>query len=222
MSLHLLPVAPKPALIIVDMQNDFVRQGAPFEVPGGRETIAPQQSLLKYFRENGYPVIFLQWVSVANDPWRRLESKFTWTEFLDENTKACRVGHFRTYEDSSEPVDCAAIIDELAPIAGEPIVPKHGFGGFYGTNLHDILAASGVDTLVFTGVVAECCVEDSVRQAYYHHYASIVVSDAVESMSANRKVECLAVLDENYGWVTDSASVIEHLTVQSKQTPANA
>jgi len=82
MSLHLLPVAPKPALIIVDMQNDFVRQGAPFEVPRGRETIAPQQSLLKYFRENGYPVIFLQWVSVANDPWRRLESKFTWTEFL--------------------------------------------------------------------------------------------------------------------------------------------
>jgi len=212
MPLELLPKIRKPALIIVDMQNDFIRQGAPFEVPGGRETIAPQQRLLQYFRENHYPVIYLQWVSIENDPWRVLESKFTWTAFLDEKTQACRVGHFRAYEDHEGEVDCAAIIAELAPVAGEIIVPKHGFGGFYGTDLHQQLSGLGVDTLVVTGVVAECCVEDTVRQALYHHYASIVVSDAVESMTAQRKIECLAVLDENYGWVAESGEVIDYLS----------
>lgn len=215
MPLQLLPKINKPALIIVDMQNDFIRQGAPFEVPGGRETIAPQQRLLQHFRDKGYPVIFLQWVSVENDAWRRLESKFSWTSFLDEQTKACRVGHLRRYEDSEAEVDCAGIIAELAPIDGEIIVQKHGFGGFYGTTLQQHLSELGVDTLVVTGVVAECCVEDTVREALYHHYTSIVVSDAVESMSPSRKIECLAVLDENYGWVAESGEVIDYLSSAS-------
>lgn len=213
MSTDNFPAIKKPALIIVDMQNDFIRDGAPLEVPGGRDIVARNQALLQYFREAGLPVVFLRWLSTENDPKRRLEGKFTWMSLLDETTRACRLGFKRRYRDVDGELDGSAVIDELTPQSHEFTVFKYGYGGFYGTALGEHLAQLGVDTLVVTGVVAECCVEDTVRQAWNHAYATLAVSDAIAAMSEKHMAESMSVIEENYGWVAttrEAISLLDH------------
>jgi isochorismate hydrolase len=84
---HTVPIVARPALLVVDMQNDFVRAGAPFEVPAARETIPPQQRLLDAFRAHGLPIVFLKWIGVENDPYRHMQDKFTWARGLAEDIK---------------------------------------------------------------------------------------------------------------------------------------
>lgn len=211
MSTDNFPAIKKPALIIVDMQNDFIRDGAPLEVPGGRDIIGRNLALLQYFRETGQPVVFLRWLAVENDPKRRLEGKFSWMSLLDETTRACRPGFTRRYRDVDGELDGSAVIDELTPQNNEFTVFKYGYGGFYGTSLGEHLSQLGVDTLVVTGVVAECCVEDTVRQAWNHAYATLAVSDAIAAMSEKRMVESMSVIEENYGWVATTCEVISLL-----------
>ncbi|MBJ7220784.1 MULTISPECIES: cysteine hydrolase family protein [unclassified Brenneria] len=211
MSTENFPAIKKTALIIVDMQNDFIRDGAPLEVPGGRDIIGRNLALLHYFRERGEPVIFLRWLAVENDPHHRLGGKFSWMSLLDENTKSCRLGFKRRYRDTETELDCSAVIDELKPRDNEFTVFKYGYGGFYGTSLGELLALLGVDTLVVTGVVAECCVEDTVRQAWNHAYAVLAVSDAIAAMNEKRMAESMSVIEENYGWVAETSDVISLL-----------
>jgi nicotinamidase-related amidase len=53
----------RPALVVVDMQNDFVRVGAPLEVPEARATIGPHQTLLDACRRRGIPVVYTKFVA---------------------------------------------------------------------------------------------------------------------------------------------------------------
>ncbi|HEY3984800.1 isochorismatase family cysteine hydrolase [Cedecea sp.] len=211
MSTDNFPAIKKTALIIVDMQNDFIRDGAPLEVPGGRDIIGRNLALLQYFRETGLPVVFLRWLATENDPKRRLEGKFSWMSLLDETTQSCRLGFKRRYRDVEGERDGSAVIDELTPQNNEFTVFKYGYGGFYGTALGEHLVQLGVDTLVVTGVVAECCVEDTVRQAWNHAYATLAVSDAIAAMSEKRMAESMSVIEENYGWVATTGEVISLL-----------
>jgi nicotinamidase-related amidase len=161
------------------MQNDFVRAGAPFEVPAARETIPPQQRLLDAFRSRELPIVFLKWIGVENDPYQRMQDKFTWARGLAADIKGRRPGHLRHYADIGAVRDCCAIIDELASNEDEIQLTKRGYGGFLGTGLDAMLQERGVDGVVVTGVMAECCVEDTARQAYQLHYPAVVITDGV-------------------------------------------
>ncbi|WSH68613.1 isochorismatase family protein (plasmid) [Rhizobium ruizarguesonis] len=130
--LYTLPKIERPALLVVDMQNDFVRAGAPFEVPAAQETIPSQQRLVRAFREHDLLVVFLQWVGIENDPYQRMQDKFTWARGLADDIKGCRPGHLRYYEDIEADRDCCAIIDELTPTADEIQLTKRGYGAFFG------------------------------------------------------------------------------------------
>lgn len=211
MSTAKFPIIKKAALIIVDMQNDFIRDGAPLEVPGGRDIIESNLQLLLYFREHRMPVVFLRWLSTENDPKRRLEAKFSWMSLLNEQTRSCQLGVKRSYLDSDSELDCSSIIEELKPNDSEFTIFKYGYGGFYGTVLNEHLHQLGVDTLVVTGVVAECCVEDTIRQAWNHAYSSIAVIDAISAMSESSMANSMRVIEENYGWVATTQEVISLL-----------
>lgn len=197
-----------PALLVVDMQNDFVRLGAPLEVPQARDTIGVHRGLIERFRARGCPVVFLRWVSVRNDPYRTLLPHFDWVRHLDEETAACRPGFRRWYADIGREADAAAVIDELQPLPGEAQIDKRGYGGFLGTDLHENLQALGAQSLFVTGVVAEICVEDTARQAFQFHYRTTVVSDAVASRRPDRQAAMLETVAAGYGWVSDSAEVL--------------
>jgi nicotinamidase-related amidase len=197
----------RPALLIVDMQNDFVRVGAPLEVPAARDTITTQRRLLDTFRERQLPVLFLRWVSVGNDPYRVFGARWPWVRHLEEETAACRPGRMRRYGDFGREADAAAVIDELSPRSDEDQIDKRGYGGFLDTPLHERLQSRGVQSLVVTGVVAEICVEDTVRQAFQYCYRTTVVSDAVASRDPARHAAMLDRVAASYGWVATGEEV---------------
>jgi nicotinamidase-related amidase len=105
------------ALLIVDMQNDFVRRGVPLEVPDARNTIAPHRALLQAFRHRGWPVVYTRFLS-RQEP----NLLWNWSPQCRPRTKCCWHGHRRRYVDAAEELECAEVIDELAPESAEVIV----------------------------------------------------------------------------------------------------
>ena len=195
-----------PALVVVDMQNDFVRAGAPLEVPDARETIAAQQRLLAAFRARGLPVLFTRFLSREQDNllWR-------WSPECHPETRACWAEHVRRYDDAPAPRPCADVIDELAPAPGEPVIDKYGYGAFHGTDLDARLRALDVRALAITGTVTQICVEDTARQAFHHGYATTIVADAVSSFAPDLHAATLRTFAMKLGWVAQADEVIAAL-----------
>jgi nicotinamidase-related amidase len=192
-----------PALVVVDMQNDFVRAGAPLEVPDARATIPAQQRLLETFRARGLPVVFTRFLSHEADCLMWL-----WSPECHPATRACWPGHTRSYDDAERLLDCVAVIDELAPAPGELVVDKHGYGAFHGTDLDERLRALGVRSLVVTGTVTQICVEETAREAFHHGYRTTVVSDAVSSYAPDLHAATLKNLALKFGWVAETETVL--------------
>src|SRR6267143_3650691 len=107
------------ALIIVDMQNDFVRVGAPLEVPSARDTITSQKALVQAFRKRNLPVVYTKFIS---RPYYYL--LWNWSPQCQPPTKCCWKGHQRFYKDIAATRECTEIIDELLPAPEDSIIEK--------------------------------------------------------------------------------------------------
>lgn len=188
-----------PALVIVDMQNDFVRVGAPLEVAEARATIPTISGLLTRFRQARQPVIFTRYV--ADKRYAHLKRKLSWLQLLESPVNCCVPGFMRCYEDVQGELDAAEVIDELAPLPGEIILDKVYFSAFHDTDLEQIIRDRKIGSLVLTGTVAEMCVEDTARHAVHFGLPTIMVSDAVSSNNAQAKQAALDGFGRNYGWV---------------------
>ncbi len=195
-----------PALIVVDMQNDFVREGAPLEVADARRTIDAHRRLIEAFRERDHPVLFTRFLSRERD-----NLLWLWSPECRPDTRCCWPGHLRRYPDRDHPLDAAAIIDELTPEPGDVIVDKYGYGAFHGTSLDDWLKALGVASLVVTGTVTQICVEETAREAFHHGYRTTIAADAVSSFSAELHAATLTNFAMKFGWVADSDEILRWL-----------
>jgi ureidoacrylate peracid hydrolase len=173
------PEIGRSALIIVDMQNDFVHPEGDFahtarEIPeAGIDmasligTVQPVKRLADAFREARRPVVYVALIlkqdySDAQFPYWRL---------------GLTPGGNRTH--CAEGTWGAQIINELRPQEGESLVVKKGFGGFSNTPLDTILRNLGVTTCVVSGVTTCVCVSTTVRGGVEHNYRMILVADAV-------------------------------------------
>jgi nicotinamidase-related amidase len=194
------------ALVIVDMQNDFVRVGAPLEVPDARATIAVQRRLLTAFRAAGRPVVFTRFVA---GPERTL--MWNWSPVIAPPVCSCWPGFLRSYGDAEGELECTAVVDELAPLAGEPQVEKYGYNGFHRTNLTGVLRAHAADTVVLTGTVTQICVEDTARGAFHEGFQAVVVSDAVSSFDPDLHRATLRNVELKYGRVLTADEVLAEL-----------
>jgi nicotinamidase-related amidase len=200
-------VAPaSTALVVVDMQNDFVRAGAPLEVPDARETIPANQRLLEWFRREGRPVVFTKFVA---GPQRTL--MWNWSPVIAPPVCCCWPGHRRSYADAERELECTAIVDELAPREGEPQIEKYGYAAFHRTCLTDLLHARGIDTVVITGTVTQICVEDTARGAFHEGFQTVVVSDAVSSFDPELHRATLRSLEMKYGRVLTTEELLSEL-----------
>ena len=147
-----------PALLVVDMQNDFVRVGAPLEVPEARATIPAHQTLLGACRELQIPVIYTKFVA-GPEPILLWE----WSP-VHAPVCSCWKGVERYYPD----VATARLLGHhrrAHPEPGEPIVEKFGYGAFHDTNLDDLLKERGVESVLVTGTVTQICVEETARES---------------------------------------------------------
>jgi nicotinamidase-related amidase len=175
----------RTALIVVDMQNDFVSEGGTLRVADAEATIPAIAALLSLARSSGMRVVFSQDTHRDGDPeWR------IWPEHAREGTWGWE------------------IVEALAPLPEETVLRKVRYDAFYGTPLDHLLRLWGVDTLVLCGTVANICVHYTAASAALRWYHVIVVKDAV---SALEQIDMEASLRQTAflfaGRITNSAGV---------------
>lgn len=194
------------ALIVVDMQNDFVRVGAPLEVPDARKTIRSHQGLIQAFRNRNLPVIYTTFLSHPH-----YYLLWDWSPQCQPPTKCCWKGHERFYSDINARRECTAIIDELKPEPNDIIVEKYGYGAFHETRLAENIRAFGLNSVVITGTVTQICVEETAREAFHHGFRATVVEDAVSSFAPDLHDAALKNFAMKFGWVEKSERIVSKL-----------
>jgi nicotinamidase-related amidase len=107
----------KTALLVIDMQNDFVRKGAPMEVEDARATISQNKLLIDVFRKNNLPIIYTKFLATPEP-----SLIYQWSPKLASPVNACKKGFKRHYADVNKDLDCADVIDELKPQSSDIII----------------------------------------------------------------------------------------------------
>jgi len=207
------PVAVDPArcaLVIIDMQRDFLEPGGFGEALGNdvsqlRKIVAPLRALLGAARDACLTVIHTREghrPDMTDAPRAKVERGAPSLRIGDRGPMGRilirgEVGH--------------DIIPELYPLAGEPVLDKPGKGGFYQTDLDLMLRNRGIETLLVCGVTTEVCVHTTVREANDRGYRCIVVGDCCGSYFPEFHevgLRMIAAQGGIFGWVADSGAVI--------------
>ena len=113
-------------------------------------------------------------------------------------------------------------IDELQPVAGEPVVDKPGYGAFHQTDLAQILATRGITQLVLCGVTTEVCVHSTLREAVDRGYACLTVGDACAASDPRLHDAALAMIGVEggiFGRVIDTAQAVALLADAAENAP---
>jgi ureidoacrylate peracid hydrolase len=191
----------KTALLIIDMQNDFLKVGAPLEVPTGRDIIPNIKKLRHVCRELKIPIIYTVFETSP-------DTKGLMWLFHSEHappTKACWEG--------SEGAD---IYFELYPQENERVIRKHGYDAFYDTDLDTVLRSMGIEYLIITGVMTNFCVDSTIRGAFHRQYKIIVVSDGVACPWPDVQAAELKTFALGFARVLKTEEVINELKYKTK------
>jgi nicotinamidase-related amidase len=202
------------ALVLIDMQRDFVEPGGFGETLGNdvgqlRAVIPPLQAVLAATREAGMTVIHTReghLPDLSDCPPAKLTRGEPALRIGDPGPKGRILIRGEYGHD---------IIDELAPIDGELVIDKPGKGSFYATGLDETLRAAGITSLIVTGVTTEVCVHTTVREANDRGYECLVLADCVGSYFPEFQRYGLAMIAAQggiFGWVAPSDQYLKALS----------
>jgi nicotinamidase-related amidase len=201
------------ALLVIDMQRDFLEPGGFGESLGNdvgelRRTIGPLRDLLAGCRAAGLPVIHTReghLPDLSDCPPAKLRRGAPSMRIGDPGPRG------RILVRGEEGHD---IIDELAPLPGEPVIDKPGKGAFYATDLTALLSTMDIRSLVVTGVTTEVCVHTTVREANDRGYECLVLADCVGSYFPEFQrvgLDMIAAQGGIFGWVGTSTAFLDAL-----------
>lgn len=201
------------ALVMIDMQRDFVEPGGFGEMLGNdvsllRSSIEPCKEVLEAARKVG---LFVVHTREGHRP-----------DLSDLQPAKKERGHLKTGIGDVGPMGRILvrgeighdIIPELYPIEGEPVVDKPGKGAFYDTDLLGILRNRNIKTLIVCGVTTEVCVHTTVREANDRGFDALVPEDCTASYFPEFKRVALEMVKAQggiFGWVSDSDNVVNGL-----------
>jgi len=187
----------KCALLVIDMQNDFVLEGAIMEVPDAKKHIDQIKKLIKKCRELGVEVIYTVHETEPNlCPQEIAAFPHLINAGMRKGTKGVEV------------------VDDLAPKIGEHVIRKHRFSAFFQTELELILRnlkkENPIDTLIICGTVSNICCESTARDAFFRDYKVVFGSDICSALTPAAHEATLNNM-EIFGINMDAESIIRVL-----------
>ena len=193
-----MPVPPRvnpsrTAVLVVDMQRDFLDPGAPIATPGGLDLIPRINRLLGRARALGMPVIFTQEMHRADKSDFGIELEFEPPHCLE----------------GTPGMELAESLD-VAP-SDYRILNKRRYDAFLGTDLETLLRSRRVDNLLVTGVCTDICVASTVQHARNLDFRCYVLRDCVAGTSVERHEAALLCLSHVFGYVVSLADVEKDL-----------
>jgi ureidoacrylate peracid hydrolase len=206
----------RTALVIVDMQNAFCSKGGIFDIRGDldeakiKRVIENEKKVIDTFRNKGLKIIYLRMgyrpdLADAGG----IESPNYWKEgSLAAGREHPELKDRHLIQGSWD----WEIIDALKPQPEDIIVNKNRFSAFPNTNFDIILQTRNLKYLVFTGVFTNVCVESTVRDAFFHEYFPVLVSDACGNMGPDFTQEAtIFTVSRVFGWVTTTLDLVKAL-----------
>ncbi len=166
------------ALLVIDMLNDFVLEGAPLEVPDTRKIIPVVSREIWEARKRGEPVIYVCDSHDENDP---EFSRFGWPAHAVKGTEG------------------AEIVKDLAPEQEDIIIQKTSYSGFYKTGLDETLKKLKADSVRLTGCVTHICVLFTASDAVLRGYKVSVVEDGVAGIAKEDHDAALRIMKHVLG-----------------------
>jgi biuret amidohydrolase len=202
------------ALVVIDMQRDFLEPGGFGELLGNdvsllARVVEPLAHVLAAMRAAGMPVIHTREghrPDLSDCPPSKLARGRLKLGIGSRGPKG-RV--LVRGEEGHE------IVDELAPIDGEVVLDKPGKGSFYATDLEAVLRNTQIKSLIVTGVTTEVCVHTTVREANDRGFECLVLEDCVGSYFPEfhrSALEMICAQGGIFGWVTRSSALLASLT----------
>jgi len=183
------------ALIVIDLQEDFVDPSKPMCVPEAYRQIPRVKELIAGCRERDIPVIFTEH-TIAEDA---TGGYYEWEDAIRDG--ATKEGHPNT-----------AVYHELAPRPDERIIrAKHTYDSFAGTDLDFILRDRGVKTVIICGTLTNYCCEATARSAFSLHYNVVFGSDVCATNSALNHEATLRTMRYGYARVMDRHTILRLL-----------
>ena len=201
------------ALLVIDMQRDFLEPGGFGELLGNdvsllAEAVAPTARVLAAARAAGMTVVHTREGHRADlsdcPPAKRRRGRLP-VGIGDPGP----MGRVLVRGEAGH-----EIVPELAPAAGEPVVDKPGKGAFYATELEGILRNRGIESLLMAGVTTEVCVHTTVREANDRGFECLVLDDCVGSYFPEFQRAALAMIKAQggiFGWVASSSALRDAL-----------
>ncbi len=189
------------ALIVVDVQNDFcdptgVCATAGKDTSAAVEMVPRLEALLDAARAAGVLVVFIQTThdeSTDSPAW--LSRRSVDSLLATSGLSTCRTGTW------------GAEFYRVSPGPDEPVVIKHRYSAFTGTNLDVVLRSAGITSLLLTGVATDVCVESTLREGLFHEYHVTLVEDCCASYDVASHAATVATVERYFGAVTTSSEL---------------
>jgi ureidoacrylate peracid hydrolase len=203
----------RSAVIVVDMQNAFASPGglldlAGVDISGAGAVVSATASLLEAARARGVKVVYLQTgytPDLSNgggelSPNPRKETALCLMRERPELRGKLLVEGTWDFQ----------IVEALKPRLNDLVVLKTRYSGFAGTTLDSVLRAREIRYLFFTGIATNVCVESTLRDAYFHEYWPILVTDATMQAGPPAAQEATIFNVESFfGWTLPCQDLIE-------------
>lgn len=176
-----------PAILVVDMLNDFCHPDGCMFLPEGREIVGNIRALVDAARAQGVPVIYMNDRHRPDKPDREFEKR----------APHCIEGTWG-----------AEVVSEIAPKPCDWVIPKRRYSGFYQTDLDLVLRENAVRTCVVCGVVTNICVRSTVHDAFFRGYRVVVPVDCVRATSPREQESSLWDIKTHFGTIGTSGEII--------------